>query len=644
MFDLAAMAPWLLLLGLTAGAGPFVAVGEFGPVSTTDEGWIGPRAQELLVDRLRALGLDAALVRGRPTEVPPGFQGLVIGGVEPERVDGDATPIQLRFELRSAQGAGRKVSAKGKAEALPTLITQAALQLAAALEQPVPPDAEPRLLAAPYPYAVEQLLGRARARLLSREARQASLLYERAQRFGGVVVPEAIVGRVEAQAQLLSASGGEFSTKGELAQAAAERAQAAAKRGDRAEEETALLALLQFLPDRALRYRWIRPFTGQEVVREVRGRWRLAVPAEGRIELDPRTGVVLSATPLGRGWVGSVDEEELFLEGNRLVRRGAKETRPRFVVDLPITPRGGGPQAVVDCGSAWAVLGDEQVAWIDPVTGQLGQVARSAKPMAFDAAGVLIRPGNDDEVGLLRPGKRTTAWRTPVPSPLGAELTRDRVVLLTTGGLLLLRTHDGKPVRPALALGLESPRLLGADGRYAAVGDASGQVVLIDVLGGELTGRVKGPGPAVGAYSSSDGLGVLFEGGDLLFLDRDGKLRDRALVPGRPLRILRGSPEAPGPVVLSDRGLYAYAEAELTRDRGPWLQLGRLLEAKGEPGRALALYDHLAEEGAGDLAAIEGARARLIRARGGALGSAERAEARARCAEDPTCPLSPFAL
>jgi hypothetical protein len=231
-----------------------------------------------------------------------------------------------------------------------------------------------------------------------------------------------------------------------------------------------------------------------------------------------------------------------------------------------------------------------------------------------------------------------------VPEPLAAELTRDRAVLLTTAGLLLLKTYDGKPVRPPLPLSLEHPRLLGADGRYAAVAGDGGKVAVVDVLGGEVTATVVGPGPAVGAYSSAEGVALLFQSGDLLFFNRDGKLQSRARVPGAPRRLLRGSPEAPGPLVVTDRGLYAYAEAEVASDLRTWLALAEVLEKRGAKERALGLLDRLAERGAGQLVEIEGARARLLALDPRQTEASQAAQRRATCAADPTCPLPPFSL
>ncbi|MBK6684337.1 MAG: hypothetical protein IPG45_07675 [Deltaproteobacteria bacterium] len=638
------MLPWILAAGLAAAPAPFVAVSPLAEVNTSDEVWIGPRAQELLADRLRLLGVDVAELRAAPTAVPPGYQGLIAGQVSPVRVESDQTMVTFKLELRGPAGVLRKVEVRGKAEAVAHLAAQAALQLAAALGAAIPERAELRLGSLDHPYAVEQLLGRAKARLLAGEARQARLLYERAGSYGAGLVFEAIEGRHHADGLLLHTSGGTFGTKLELAQAAQERADDAGRRGQLEERQGALQAVLQFAPDWALRFRWIRPFSGEEPFLEQAGRWRVGFAGEGRTVLDPRTGILEPFTAPVSGWVAQAQGEDLLLQGGRLVRQAPVQKAPRFSVALPVAPRSSGPSAFVDCGSALAILGQDAVAWIDPSTGQVGQIARGVAPMAADSAGVLVRPGNDTEVGLLRPGKKTTAWRTPVPEPLAAELTRDRAVLLTTAGLLLLKTYDGKPVRPPLPLSLEHPRLLGADGRYAAVAGDGGKVAVVDVLGGEVTATVVGPGPAVGAYSSAEGVALLFQSGDLLFFNRDGKLQSRARVPGAPRRLLRGSPEAPGPLVVTDRGLYAYAEAEVASDLRTWLALAEVLEKRGAKERALGLLDRLAERGAGQLVEIEGARARLLALDPRQTEASQAAQRRATCAADPTCPLPPFSL
>lgn len=629
---------------MTAAPAPFVALSPLAEADSSDEAWIGPRVQELLADRLRLLGVDVAELQVTQGALPAGYQAMIVGQVTPTRVESDTTLVNLKLELRGPAGTLRKVELRGKAEAVAQLAAQAALQLGAAAGAVIPERAEVRLRSLDYPYAVEQLLGRAKARLLAGEPRQARLLYERAGSYGSGLVFEAIEGRHQADGLLLSATGGTFGSKLELAQAAQERADEAGRRGQLAERQEALQAVLQFSPDWAERFRWIRPFSGDEHFVEQAGRWRVGFPGEGRTVLDPRTGALEPFTAPVAGWVGQAQGEDLVLQGGRLSRQTPDQKAPRFAVKLPVTPRSPGPSAFVDCGSALGILAHDAVAWIDPSTGQVGQLARGVAPLAADSAGVLVRPGNDTEVGLLRPGKRSTAWRTPVPEPLAAELTRDRAVLLTTAGLLLLKTYDGTPLRPPLTLALERPRILGADGRYAAVAGEGGRVALVDVLGAEVTATVVGPGPAVGAYSSAEGVVLLFQTGDLLFFNRDGKLQNRARVPGSPRRLLRGSPEAPGPLVVTDRGLYAYAEVEAAWDLRTWLSLAELMEKRGAPAQALGLLDRLAERGAGLISEIEAARARLLAVDPQSGEASQAAQRRAACAADPQCPLPPFRL
>lgn len=638
------MLPWILAAGLTAAPAPFVALSPLAEANSSDEAWIGPRVQELLADRLRLLGVDVAELRATPSALPVGYQALIVGQVAPTRVASDTTMVTLKLELRGPAGTLRKVELRGKAEAVAQLAAEAALQLGAAAGVVIPERAQLRLRSLEHPYAVEQLLGRAKARLLAGEPRQARLLYERAGSYGAGLVFEAIEGRHHADGLLLSATGGTFGSKLELAQAAQERADDAGRRGQLVERQEALQAVLQFSPDWAERFRWIRPFSGEEHFLEQAGRWRVGFPGEGRTILDPRTGALEPFTTPVSGWVAQAQGEDLVLQGGRLSRQAPDQKAPRFSVNLPVTPRSAGPSAFVDCGSALGILGQDAVAWIDPSTGQVGQIARGVAPLAADSAGVLVRPGNDNEVGLLRPGKKSTAWRTPVPEPLAAELTRDRAVLLTTAGLLLLKTYDGKPLRGPLPLPLERPHLLSADGRYAAVAGDGGRVALVDVLGGEVTATVVGPGPAVGAYTSAEGVVLLYQTGDLLFFNRDGKMQNRARVPGSPRRLLRGSPEAPGPLVVTDRGLYAYAEAEVAWDLRTWLSLAEVLEKRGAKERALGLLDRLAARGAGLIGEIESARARLLSADPQQPEASRVAKERATCAADPSCPLVPFGL
>ncbi len=281
---------------------------------------------------------------------------------------------------------------------------------------------------------------------------------------------------------------------------------------------------------------------------------------------------------------------------------------------------------MVQAGGMLGVLGERSVAWIDVSLGKVAQVAE-AIPLASGPGGVLARM--QAEVALLRPGQKAPAWRAEVGAVTATALTRDRALLLTEAGLVLLRTHDGRPVRPPLPL--PGARLVGGDGRYFVF--ESDEQVIVDVLGGELTARLKGPGKAVDAVTSGEGLAILFEAGDLLFVDRDGKLLDRAWAPGRPQKLFKGHPEAPGPVVASSAGLFAFAEVAY-RDVDALLDLARVRQAEGQAAEALRLADAVARWGAGRAQEAERLRASLLQAQ-------PKTQAEARAAAPMHQPLRP---
>ncbi|MEO1338443.1 MAG: hypothetical protein AAFV29_22565, partial [Myxococcota bacterium] len=200
------------------------------------------------------------------------------------------------------------------------------------------------------------------------------------------------------------------------------------------------------------------------------------------------------------------------------------------------------------------------------------------------------RPDARGAIGLLRPGKRTPAWRQAISGVREARLTRERAVLATDAELHILRSHNGKPARSARAWSSEL-RLLHADGRYGTATDDRSQIVLIDILTGQKTGRFEGPSRPKAALTLRDGVAVLFESGDLFQLDREAKVIDRARPPGRPLQLVQGHPLSPGPIVVTTEGVFAYSEirASTVRDVDAYLALARRLYSTGRGPAALRL-------------------------------------------------------
>jgi hypothetical protein len=263
------------------------------------------------------------------------------------------------------------------------------------------------------------------------------------------------------------------------------------------------------------------------------------------------------------------------------------------------------------------ILGEHAVAWIDLSLGTLGQIAEGVEPLALGAEGVLVRRAGKKgkELGLLRPGKKTPAWAVEETSPtLEAHLVPGRVLLLGAEGLLILDALNGKPRSAALKTGAGA-RWVGADGRFAVLALPGGSIQSFDVLGGSPAAKLAGPGKPIAEISTSTGLAVLFDTGDLFAFDRDGVVLDRVRVPGTPLELRHGHALAPGPVVLSTRGVFAFAdvpEAGTPRDVDVILRLAGVLDEAGERDAALELLEAWLIRPTGRVAELELLRAKLL--------------------------------
>lgn len=290
------------------------------------------------------------------------------------------------------------------------------------------------------------------------------------------------------------------------------------------------------------------------------------------------------------------------------------------------------------------VLSSRGVAWVEVGLGTLGQVATDVHPLAVGAAGALVAV--DGGVALLRPGKRTPAWRTEIARADAGALTPDRAIVVGGGSATVLATYNGQ-----IAKALPAPdggAVLGADARFLCIG-AGSTVHLYDISSIEKIGEVVGPGRAIDCHSEPTGVAILYETGDLLFFDRDGRLVDRARAPGRPERLVPNSPIAPGPVVVTDRGLFAFSNAgaePLERDVDVLLRLAEIEADHGSAAVALRLADHIALVSAGAVGKAEMLRAKLLRSSPipALQRAADLATIRCRAAEQPSLSLPPLAL
>ena len=165
-------------------------------------------------------------------------------------------------------------------------------------------------------------------------------------------------------------------------------------------------------------------------------------------------------------------------------------------------------------------------------------------------------------------------------------------------------------------------------------------------LESDTPGEAVGPPSPVAALGTATGVAVAYASGDVISYDRDGVVLDRGRVPGTPFAMEPGDALAPGPRVLSDRGMFAFGEVPepgTWRDVDGWLELAKLLAGSGEPAAAMRVLDRLALESTGRVAAVEGMRAGLLAKSGDAAG-AELAKARVRAAKNPRTPLPRFTV
>lgn len=632
----------LPLVALLAAAAPTVAVLEVE--QPPPKAWLPGRVAELVRHRLSLLGISVRDRRFSRTEA----DAVVSARVRPPGTDRASNRIEIALRVQTAKGP-KKRTVRGRAGELDRLTAELAAFVAEAVG--APPDAETRFLLArtgTHPFAVHRFLAKAERHLQAKDALRAVVAFDRAAAFGSRgAVPEAIEGRFRAEGAKVAFKNGTFGSRADLAAAAAERATVAIRHGRTDDAREALLDVLKYTSERACRYRIALPFVGGDralvVGRDKRWLLQTDLSERGLLTVDPPTGTVLRRGPGRSGLVGAVSGHHLTLSG-RVLSRIDPAAGLVWKVAVPLKPRKTGDRVLFTEGSL-GVLSDDGVAWIEVGLGGLGQVATRVAPLAAGAGGILVETG-EGQIALLRPGKKTPAWRTPMKNVAGAVLTADRAVVFAGAKLVILRTYNGDAVET-----LDAPtagRLVAAHARYACVAQER-KIHLFDILAGEKTAVVDGPGRPVDCYSSTKGVTVLYETGDLIFFDRDGRMQDRARVEGRPERLVRGSPIAPGPVVVTDHGLFAFADLgdePVLRDVEAMIRLAELEAKAGNTRAALRLANDVAHRSAGRVARAEMLRARLYRGMKGAAYRKAAADAAARCraAEHPERVLPPFSL
>lgn len=621
-----------------------------------DDTWAALRVSDVVALHLDRLG---ATVRSRPFVVDTkdlaraGLDAVVRGRVSSVDSDDDTLTIDLEVQTRTAT---KKVRISGVARELEAHTIAAAKFAAAQVGLEVPTGADTLLAEVGHVFAVHRFLGQAELRYQRKQYRQAAVMFDRARTFRReVFVPEAILGRVRSEGALL-ATGKTSSDRDALAASAAERAEVDGQRGRHAEAEEGWMSFLRYTRHRALRWSLDLPLGEKPVVVGRKQGW-VVQTRRGigeRWTFDPRTGTIVDRGEPVRGLVAAASDQLITLDHGKMSRLD-EDLRPRWSVKLPVQiPADAGPERIELTSGLVGVKGDDAVVWLEVSFGKVGQLALEVVPLASSAGGVVVlaRPTGSAEaldVALLRPGKRTPAWRTPVEDPRDVSMTRDVVVIVTPAGLTLLRTYNGQPVRAPLPLGAGA-KLLGAAGRYGCVGYEDGSVEVFDIVGGEKTASIRGPAKPVGCETTADGVALAFESGDVVFYDRDGKLLDRALVPGRVIGVQRGHPEAPGPIVVTTEGLVALGEIPIElnrmRDVDGMIALANLLELRQNLPGALAVATQVAMMSAGRVKEAEHLRARILEKREDAASqrAAKWARTRARGAADPTAPLLPFRI
>ncbi|MEM7675750.1 MAG: hypothetical protein AAF449_07065 [Myxococcota bacterium] len=567
-------------------------------------GWIQARAETVLRRQLLRRGIPS---RPSLSLASPGPSDAVVNlELTPKRVERAMQSIQIRVRLSKPRA---QFSVRGSAANLSTLLSGLADRVASVHGKRKAAFIDD----SPLPFIVHRELGKAAIRLRKEKIRQAMLAFDRVGRRAKTgPMPDAHRGRRRAFQALVHQGQARLDARSDLAVAAAERAEVATRQRQGRQSQQAWESFLRYTDNYAERWRVRANFSDGARLFEANDSYAL-VGGDRRWSLDPRTGFVDEGAKTEAGVIDVWGEEALHLSGRRLMRR-RPDGSIRWTAELPAVPAR--EDGVFVTSGVIGVVGATSVAWLDAGLGQRGQVATDVKPLAASPGGVLVvlpRPDERGAIGLLRPGKRTPAWRTTVANVWQARLTRERAVLATDDALHILRSHNGSPARSAIRWRV-GHRLLHAEGRYGTATDDRRTVVLIDILTGQKTGEIEGPGRPRAALTLRDGVAVLFDTGDLFQLGREAKILDRARPPGRPLQLVRGHPLSPGPIVVTTEGVFAYTEVRSStlRDVDAYLAMARWFQANGRESVALRLLSSVIDRGAGRIAEAKTLRAQWL--------------------------------
>ncbi|MBK8013480.1 MAG: hypothetical protein IPK13_19260 [Deltaproteobacteria bacterium] len=694
-----------LTIGLTAvaTATPADARG-LTPLALTDfettprNLWQGPRTAAVLAQKLRYLGWPTMDLSGpaharRISSFLSQNAGVIRGEVRaPKKDDIDGTiTVALRVERASAPPLF--LTRSGLLKELDGLVAELAVDLTRSLGRDVPAETTKLLRPLSQPTTAHRFLGLGALRLYDGDFAQARVMFSRARSVrGSHALPEVVEGRRHVEASLASAASSSgrrtppprSETDQDLASAALERARVALRTRDPRGAAAAFETYFMYTDDRAQRWALVLPMA-EDATFVLRSHRRFVIVRdelrEPPLVVDAKYGTDTSLPRPVPGLVAISRGQYITLHDRTLARLDARLT-PRWSRALPSLSLGDRSQPVVVTSGVLGVLERQRVTWLDLGLGTLGQVAVDVSPIASGMLGVMVkavpnrapksagtpssRPASEEAspsapdivpettiLSLLRPGKRTPAWSTPVSRPRAVRMTREKVVTLGPDGLTVLDALDGKPRGAPIPTPADA-HFLGGEARFVVLGFGDRQVAIYDVLRSPPieTARIEGPSIAVSAVANASTVAVLFESGDLIWFSADGRLVDRALLPGAARGLFPGSPLSPGVVAWTTLGLFAFSdvarEPDRMRDVDGLLALARALADEGDVEGALIYATETAAASRGRIADAEALRAelyeRIQEQRPEAKTAAVAARLRAKQAEDPTRPLGPFKL
>ena len=651
-----------LAVSIAFGPGPAaaaeVAVLAFGQgldPKAAASAWLPQRVADLTSDALRRVGhrvpsrrlLSPGKAKVRWLKAH-GFDALATGRVLPAATNDPTAKLELKIRLTLAAGKRLDLELAGTADHLEVLAAKAAAGIAAAIGSPVGADLVQRLAVQHHSFLVHRFLGEAQRDLEAGRPRRARMKFDRAgalRKFG--VVPEAITGSWRARSPIAADRiGDRVDTEGNLARAAREKAEVTIRRGETDDAVAALLSFVRYTPRRAKHLALDMTMVPQTARALPMGGTLLIQGASRLVRADPVWGAVIADGPVVQGLIGAVGGDLVVLKGRKLERRKTGRTQWAYTLPFAFELPGG---RLDHFASLSPLAGEGRLIWVDLSLGSAVKTIPGVRMLAHGTDGAAVSTLDDKgapTLALLRPGRASPAWKASLPPPpWNTAMVNGRVLVLGDAVLHIFDAPNGKRRGAPLPVG-QGARWLGATGRYGIIATADGAIAIFDVLVGIRTATVRGPADAVAAIGTATGVAVAFSSGDLLSYDRDGVLLDRALVPGVPFAVYPGNALAPGPLVLSTAGAFAYGDVPENgtwRDVDAWLRLAEVLRDSGEPAAAMRVLDHLALDASGRVAQVEAMRAGLL-AKSGDAAAAKSAAARAQAASDPTKALPRFVM